>query len=166
MEGGFPVRSTLALLLAALGLGGLSVQAAAAAAPPAANAPPAASAPTITGQIAPGPKHQAAPPAPKSGRVDNGANRRSYDVRSELALAQNELARGQRMAAEQRLDAAATYLLNSQAAERGRLGNGNATRYDKPVDEVLSAFKATRSGQIGTARTMVDEAIDSLKSAG
>jgi hypothetical protein len=164
------VRSTLALLLAALGLGGLSVQSSAAAVPPAANAPPAAppaaSAPTITGQIVPGPKHQAATPAPKSGRVDNGATRRSYDVRSELALAQNELARGQRMAAEQRLDAAATYLLNSQAAERGRIGNGNATRYDKPVNEVLSAFKATRSGQIGTARTMVDEAIDSLKSAG
>jgi hypothetical protein len=151
-------------------LGGISVQSSAATAPPAANAapaaPPAASAPTIAGQIAPGQKHQAATPAPKSGRADNGANRRSFDVRSELALAQSELARGQRMAAEQHLDAAATYLLNSQAAERGQRGADTATRYDKPVNEVLSAFKATRSGQIGTARTMVDEAIDSLKSAG
>jgi hypothetical protein len=78
-------------------------------------------------------------------------------------MARTDLDHNRLAAAERRLDAAATYLLNSQAADRGRLGPGSTTRYDKPLSEVLNAFQDARSHELDRAESMVNQAIASLR---
>jgi hypothetical protein len=111
--------------------------------------------------------HHATPPSqPTASNNGAAAAPRSFDLMADLMKVRADLQRDLRTPAERRLDEAATFLLNSQAAERGRLGARSATRYDKSVDEVISAYKATRSGQLDTAMNLVNQAIESLKSAG
>jgi hypothetical protein len=81
-------------------------------------------------------------------------------LRADLALARTDLSRDRRIAAERRLDWAATALLNVQQAVRD--GGQASTPYDMSATDVIAAYHAARQGDIGTARTMVDGAIQAL----
>ena len=99
------------------------------------------------------------PPAPAATPVARDPQR-DAQLRTDLALARTDLSRDQRIAAERVLDRAATELLNAQQTARG--GSAASTPYDIPVTDVIAAYQAARTGDIGTARTMVDGAIQAL----
>jgi hypothetical protein len=155
-------------------VGAIAAPASVAATQPPANAvpmhagAPMASAPTAQAPAAAAPVHHAmasAQPRPAV-RARSGGMGGEMNVIAELTTARADLDRDWRTAAEHRLDAAATDLLNRQAAERARLGPGSTTKYDSAVSDVVSAFHAARAYELDRAESMVNQAIASLRTAG
>ena len=107
-----------------------------------------------------------APPAMPAPVVQPAVQMTARDarLRTDLAVAQRALSRDLRVVAERRLDWAATDLLNAQQAVRG--GDQQPTPYDTSAADVIAAYHAARQGDLATAKTMVNGAIQALPTSG